>query len=97
MNIYRPPHVDNRFWTNFLWSLGKVGEISDKIVIVGDLNVDFLNIPQSHPVVDVMSNCSLIDNIHETTRISRTTRTFIDSIFTEIDTQVGKAGNRLYS
>lgn len=76
--IYRPPHADNRFWTNFLWSLDKVGEISDKIVIVGDLNVDFLNIPQSHPIVDVMSNYSLINNIHEPTRISSTTRTLID-------------------
>jgi exonuclease III len=45
--VYRPPHADTTFWTNFSWSVEKAGECSDKIIILGDLNVDFLNIPLS--------------------------------------------------
>ena len=43
--VYRPPNADAVFWTNLSWPLDKIGESSDKIIIVGDLNVDFLSIP----------------------------------------------------
>ena len=46
---YRPPNSDKSFWRNLSWSIDKASDISNKIVIVGDLNVDFLNIPHTHP------------------------------------------------
>ena len=53
--VYRPPSADNRFWTNFHWSLDKAGDASDNIIIVGDLNVDFFNIPRTHLIRDTLA------------------------------------------
>ena len=53
--IYRPPSSDNTFWTKFSWSLDKVSEYSDKIIIVGDLNVDFFKVPLTHNIREIIS------------------------------------------
>jgi hypothetical protein len=31
--VYRPPNSDCSFWTKLSWSIDKVGEISDKIIL----------------------------------------------------------------
>ena len=41
--VYCPPNADSSFWRNSLWSLDKACELSDKIIIVGNINVDLLN------------------------------------------------------
>ena len=46
--VYRPPSADSSFWRNFSWSLDKACELSDKIIIVGDINVDLFNTPDTH-------------------------------------------------
>ena len=43
--IYRPPSSDSTNWTKFSWSLDKVSEYSDKIIIVCDLNLDLFKVP----------------------------------------------------
>ena len=53
---YRPPNSDKSFWRNHSWSIDKASDISNKIVIVGDLNVDFLNIPHTHPVNEILTS-----------------------------------------
>ena len=76
--IYRPPNADSRFWHNISWSIEKAQEISDNIIIVGDLNVDFLNIPRNHQIREILSSNNLVNKIREPTRISNTTRTLIE-------------------
>ena len=63
-----------------LQSLDRVSEKSDKIIIVSDLNVDFLNIKNTHVIRDILSNIALVNLISEPTRITNTTRTLIDPI-----------------
>nr|XP_022287616.1 uncharacterized protein LOC111100237 isoform X1 [Crassostrea virginica]XP_022287617.1 uncharacterized protein LOC111100237 isoform X1 [Crassostrea virginica]XP_022287618.1 uncharacterized protein LOC111100237 isoform X1 [Crassostrea virginica] len=78
--LYRPPHTNSTFWNNLSWSSDGVSEKSDKIIIVGDLNVDFLNIQNTHVIRDILSNNVLVNLISEPTRITNTTRTLIDPI-----------------
>ena len=58
----------------------RVSEKSDKIIIVCDLNVVFLNIQNTHVIRDIFSNNALVNLISEPTRIKNTTRTLIDRI-----------------
>ncbi|XP_062594120.1 uncharacterized protein LOC134255611 [Saccostrea cucullata] len=90
--IYRPPNADASFWTKLSWSLDKVGESSSKIIIVGDINVDLLNTPQTHIIREIVSNSNLVNNIHVPTRISNNTRTLLDPVFTSADIQVHDSG-----
>ena len=90
--IYRPPNADSRFWHNISWSIEKAQEISDNIIIVGDLNIDFLNIPRNHQIREILSSNNLVNKIREPTRISNTTRTLIDPILTTNDIKVVKSG-----
>lgn len=46
--VYRPPNSDKSFWEKLEWSIDKTQELSDKIIILGDLNVNFLNLPNTH-------------------------------------------------
>lgn len=47
---YRPPNADNSFWKNIEWSIEKAIELSDKIIILGDLNTIFFNLSNTHIV-----------------------------------------------
>ena len=64
--VYRPPHTNPTFWNNLAWSLDRVSDKSDKIIIVGDLNVDFLDIHNTHVIRDILSNNALVNLISET-------------------------------
>ena len=77
--VYRPPTTDTTFWKNFSWSLEKSNELSDRIIILGDLNVDFLNIPPSHIIHDILQHNNLTNTIHEPTRITHSTQTILTS------------------
>ena len=90
--IYRPPNSDNSFWTKLSWCIDKVGEISDKIILVGDINVDLLNTPQSHIIREIISTHNLINNIHEPTRTTNTSSTLLDPILTSVDIKVCESG-----
>ena len=53
---------------------------STKIIIIGDLNVDFLNILCSHPVNDILTGQFLENTIYEPTRVKQNTSTLIGPI-----------------
>lgn len=72
------PNADGNFWTSLSWGIEKVGEITDNIIIIGDLNVDLLSIPQTHVIHDIMSNGNFVNNINEPTRVTNTSSTLID-------------------
>ena len=90
--IYRPPNSDNSFWIKLSWCIDKVGEISDKIILVGDINVDLLNTPQTHIIREIISTHNLTNNIHEPTRTTNTSSTLLDPILTSVDIQVCESG-----
>ena len=69
---------DNSFWKHFLWSIDKDSDNSNKIIIIGDLNVDFLNILRSHSVNDIITAVFLENTIYEPTRITQNTNALID-------------------
>ena len=86
--IYRPPNSDNTFWTKLSWSLDKVSEYSDKIIIVGDLNVDFFKIPLTHNIREIISTYDLANNISVATR----NRALLDPILTSSEIQSCESG-----
>ena len=55
--------------------------LSDKIIIVGDINVDLLNTPDTQIIYDIISDCHLVNIIKDATRITNSSRTLIDPIF----------------
>ena len=81
--IYRHPSSDNTLWTKFSWSLDKVSEYSDKIIIVGDLNVDFFKVPLTHNIREIISTYDLVNNKIVATR----NRALLDPILTSTDIQ----------
>lgn len=62
-------YINFIFWNNFLWFLDKVNEIFDKIIIVGDVNVDFLNILNIYEMCDILFINNFINRIFELMRI----------------------------
>lgn len=83
--IYRPPNSDKSFWDKFSWSLDKVSDISSKFLILGDLNVDFLENSRLYLIRDIMMNYNLTNTIHEATRTTDTTNTLIDPVLKSTD------------
>lgn len=90
--LYRPPNSDSSFWTKLSWSIDQEGEHSDNIIIAGDINVDLLTVPRTHIILEISSTYNLVNNIHEPTRISHTSNTLLDPIFTATDIQVYESG-----
>lgn len=78
--IYRPPHSSSAFWQKLSWSFEKATDISNNIVILGDLNIDFLKVNNSHEIHTIMNNYRLTNIIHEPTRSTHNTNTLIDPI-----------------
>lgn len=74
------------------WSIEKAYDESDKIIVVGDLNVDFLNIPHTHLVKDLLSSHFLENTITEPTRVTQNTSTLIDPILVRRDVSFFDSG-----
>lgn len=74
------------------WSIEKASDESDKIIVVGDLNVDFLNIPHTHLVKDLLSSHFLENIITEPTRVTQNTSTLIDPILVTRDVSFFDSG-----
>lgn len=59
-----------------------------KVIIVGDLNVNFLNSSnQTKRMTELFKRFNFIQNIKEPTRITRTSSTCLDIVFTNFNTQ----------
>ena len=78
--IYRPPNADRSFWRELEWSLDQVRDITDNIIIVGDLNCDLLTISSNHACYNLMSQFNLENVIRDPTRITDHSQTLIDLI-----------------
>ena len=65
--------------------LDKVSDISNHIIVLGDFNVNFLNMPNSHKIYEILLNFSLIHTIHEATRITQNAHRLIDPILVTED------------
>lgn len=63
--IYRPPYSSSAFWQKLCWSFVQARYISNSIVILGNLNIDFLKVNNSHEVHTIMNSCRLTNVIHE--------------------------------
>ena len=87
-NIYRPPRESNELLTKFNDELNKAMHHklikSKKIIISGDFNINLLKINEKIMYAnffDMMTSISLLPNITYPTRITRTSATIIDNIF----------------
>ena len=78
--VYRPPSANPNFWENFIHSVDKASEISNHILITGDINVDMLSNFSRHPLNDLMIQFGLSNIIDEPTRIGAASRTLLDPI-----------------
>ena len=98
--IYRHPCMDaDEFNTQYLPKL--LPNISKEIkqkdfVLMGDFNIDLLNYTSDNKVaefLDKMYSSSLLPLITHPTRISKTSQTLIDNIFSTIISDKSKTGN----
>ena len=87
-NIYRPPRESNEQITKFNDEFNKAVHHKliqgKKMIISGDFNINLLKINEKIMYAnffDMMTSISLLPNITYPTRITRTTATIIDNIF----------------
>ena len=86
--IYRPPnnHIDT-FLDKLDDSLNKVSQENKQIYLMGDYNVDLLSPTNQHVssrLLNILSSFSLHPHISKHTRITPTSSTLIDNIFSNI-------------
>jgi exonuclease III len=82
--VYRPENNTTEFWKYLNYSIENALDISDKLVVIGDLNVNLLLNTRSH-LSDIIDTKNLRNIITEPTRVTRTTSTLIDPISDDID------------
>ena len=77
--IYRPPHYTVDFWEKVNICLEKAIDISNNVILVGDINEDQLN-PINHKFRDILLINDMINIIDEPTRVTNLTQTLLDPI-----------------
>lgn len=80
MHCILPQNSSQEFWQAFKVSIEKASDIADKIVKVGDLDVDLLNVSNKHTLIDIMIQFGLHNVIDEPTRFGAR-NTLLDPIF----------------
>ena len=99
--IYRHPNSDiNQFLEYFEKALSKVTKENKECYISGDFNINLLNYDQnkiSTDFLDLMSSAAFLPSILEPTRITESSSTLIDNIFTNNIKQSSLSGNILIS
>ena len=78
--LYRPPNSNDTFWDHLNYSIEKAYEISQHIVIAGDINVNMLSSLNRHPLADIMSKYNLQNTITEPTRVGQVCQTLLDPV-----------------
>ncbi len=89
--IYRQPSSGIEFWDLLDRNLEFISEISNNIVVVGDINEDQLNV-RNHKLKDIMLVNTMKNVIVSPTRITDTTSTLIDPIMVNQDQHILKCG-----
>ena len=94
--IYRPPNDRYNDYENKLKAmLSKITAEHKECYIMGDFNIDLLkygNCDSSNRFVNQMFSSSLIPTIKKPTRITNTTATLIDNIFTNTENNIQTNG-----
>ena len=84
--IYRPPHLStSEFITDFNEMVGSCDYCSKTCYILGDLNINLMNVENDNQCADFMNvlySYSLLPTIDIPTRISSTSATLIDNVIT---------------
>ena len=84
---YRPPNSSNDLFQKFEHFLKLVDYENIEIIIAGDLNCNFLESPKgqvTHKLLDLMNTYQLQQHIEKPTRVTPTTSSLIDVIFTYV-------------
>lgn len=89
--MYRSPTGDFKIFIQKLTLLLQclVRSSSRRIIICGDFNVDFSqckNKAEAHDILQLLSSYGIIPHVGEATRVSKTTESLIDNIFSNINT-----------
>ena len=80
-SFYRPPSSAVDYWYLIRDSFGKVNSTGFKFIVLGDFNADF-NLPNKH-LQDIINMFDLYQLTNSDTRITETSSTKIDLIFTQ--------------
>ena len=96
--IYRHPNKDlDEFNDNYLNTLlDKISKENKSVFLLGDFNVDLLKYDKHAPTnefLDSLSSRMFLPHIVQPTRISTTSKTLIDNIFSNIHTPSSVSGN----
>ena len=96
--IYRHPNMDlDEFNDNYLNSLlDKISKENKSVFLLGDFNVDLLKYDKHAPTnefLDSLSSHMFLPHIFRPTRISTTSKTLIDNIFSNIHTPSSVSDN----
>ena len=96
--IYRHPNMDlDEFNDNYLNTLlDKISKENKSVFLLGDFNVDLLKYDKHAPTnefLDSLSSHMFLPHIVQPTRISTTSKTLIDNIFSNIHTPSSVSGN----
>ncbi len=76
---YRPPNSPVDYWERLNVCLEKAAEISNNIILTGDVNEDQLN-NSNHKFRDLLSLNTMVNVITEPTRVTDLSQTLIDPI-----------------
>ena len=92
--IYRPPSADNGFYENFE-KLLKESNLNKEILIMGDFNINWEDKPCRKKLKLITDRFDLTQVIRGPTRITNSTKTQIDLIFTNRPERIVKSFNML--
>ena len=86
--IYRPPNYDNvdTFVDKFDECLSKISQENKEVYLMGDYNINLLDTANNHTLkfISSLSSYAFQSHINKPTRISCTSRTLIDNIFSNV-------------
>lgn len=94
--IYRPPNDTNKQFEDKLSAiLQKINQENKKCYLMGDFNIDLLKLDlndNSNSVMNLMFSSSFYPTISKPTRITKSTATLIDNIFSNTLEEECKTG-----
>ncbi len=92
--IYRPPSADNSFYENFE-KLLKESNLDKEIIIMGDFNINWEDRHSRKKLKQITDRFDLKQVVRGRTRITNSSKTQIDLIFTNRPERIVKSFNLL--
>ena len=90
--VYRPLNSSGTFGEKLTLSIEKANDISSNIIVLGDINVIFFNLSNTHEIHTIMNAYNLPNTIHAPTRIIHNTCSLIDPILVSKNIQTYDSG-----